>query len=142
MRHVTARAQPACKEESAVTTAVQVNPPDVEKELRPTPPAHRYVYHVEQGVESDRVEAFLRSFAAILEHTNYGPVLETYARGTTHCTRCACTCQIYQATGDPRDIPCYRSELLLRVYRAYFTFGGWMYAQTRGNGVLTEESAA
>ncbi len=111
---------------------------DVATGPQPAAPEHRYVYHVESPVETDRVAAFLRAFAVVLEHTNYGPVLETYARGTTRCTRCACTCQIYQATGDPRDIPCYRSELLLRVYRAYFTVGGWIRAHARGNGVLTD----
>ena len=63
------------------------------------------MYHVEQPVEQGRVEAFLRTFAKILEHTHYGPLLETYARATTRCTRCACTCQIYQVTKDPHDIP-------------------------------------
>ncbi len=105
---------------------------------QPAKPAHRYAYHVEQPVEEGRVAAFLRAFESILEHTNYGPVLETYARGTTRCTRCACTCQIYQVTHDPRDIPCYRSELLLNVYRTYFTVGGWWRSQMSGNGVLTE----
>ncbi len=104
----------------------------------PELPAHQYVYHVEQPGNGDRVSAFLKTFATVLEHTNYGPVLETYAQGTTRCTRCACTCQIYQATGDPKDIPCYRSELLLGVYRSYFTVGGWFRAHARGNGVLTE----
>ena len=61
------------------------------KQERSRSPAHRYAYHVEQPIQDDRVAAFLRAFAAVLEHTNYGPVLETYARGTTRCTRCACT---------------------------------------------------
>ncbi len=108
------------------------------QQSRPRGPAHRYAYHVEQPVTDGRVAAFLRTFEAVLEHTNYGPVLDTYARGTTRCTRCACTCQIYQVTHDPHDIPCYRSELLLRIYRTYFTFGGWLRSQMGGNGPLTE----
>ncbi len=122
-----------------MNTALQTEEatPEVE-EQQPDAPAHRYAYHVEQPVEGDRVSAFLKAFATVLEHTNYGSVLETYSRGTTRCTRCACVCQIYQATESPKDIPCYRSEMLLRVYRAYFTPGGWLRTCLRGNGVLTE----
>lgn len=122
-----------------MTTIAQPEAPAIEKKAEPASPAHQYAYYVEQPEATDRVGAFLKTFATVLEHTNYGPVLETYAQGTTRCTRCACTCQIYQTTGDPRDIPCYRSELLLGVYRSYFTMGGWLRAYAGGNGVLTEQ---
>ena len=121
-------------------TALENETTCTKDEQQLAPPAHRYAYHVEHPVETNRVTVFLRSFATILEHTNYGPLLETYAHGTTRCTRCACTCQIYKATDDPLDIPCYRSELLLRVYRTYFTVGGWLRSCAGGNGVLTDSA--
>jgi Fe-S oxidoreductase len=62
-----------------------------------------------------------------------------YARTSAKCARCACLCQIYQATGDPRDIPCYRTNLLLQTYKRHFTFTGWLQGRLLGNGSLTAE---
>ena len=46
---------------------------------------------------------------------------------------------MYQATGDPRDVPCKRSELLLKVYRRYFTPGGALGARL-GRGFTLDEA--
>ena len=91
----------------------------------------RYSYYVEsRALEvTDRPRKFLEAFAAILEHSSYGIALEAYARMGAKCSRCAASCQLYEATGDPQDIPCRRSELLLRVYRRYFTYGGMLRAR-------------
>ena len=82
-------------------------------------------YHVEDFDVADRPRRFLEAFAAILKHTNYRLALEHYIRVTARCARCAVACQIYDATQDPRDIPCHRSELLLAVYRRHFTLSGF-----------------
>jgi Fe-S oxidoreductase len=63
------------------------------------------------------VERFLTAFAAILRHGNYRFLLDMYANTSTKCGRCAVACQVYQASGDPHDVPCYRTNLLLDVYR-------------------------
>jgi Fe-S oxidoreductase len=47
-------------------------------------------------------------------------------------------CQVFQASGEPRDIPCHRSELLLRVYRRYFTPTGMLRARFSLPFTLTE----
>jgi Fe-S oxidoreductase len=101
----------------------------------------KYAYHVEAGaLEVDRKPArFLEAFAAILEHGNYNLALDSYARMSTKCGRCASVCQLYQATGEDRDIPCHRSELLLRVYRRYFTPSGTLKARFLGGFTLTDE---
>ena len=91
-------------------------------------------YHVEHPELEDRPRKFLEAFAAILRHTHYGPALDHCSRLVNHCGRCAVECMIYQATGDPRDIPCQRSGLLLDVYRRYFTISGRLKA--RGGDVL------
>ena len=100
----------------------------------------RYSFHVEpRAVEgADRPRRFLEAFAAILEHANYGPALETYARLSAKCARCAASCQLYEATHDPRDIPCRRSNLLLRIYRRYFTTAGVTRARLFGGFELTD----
>ena len=76
-------------------------------------------YYMEPVDTTDLPRRFLEAFAAILAHSNYTPVLEMASRLATRCARCTVTCPVYQATGEPRDIPCRRSELLLKVYRRY-----------------------
>ena len=96
-------------------------------------------YHVEDYDVSDRPRRFLEAFAAILKHSNYQLALDHYIRVSAKCSRCATTCQVYQATGDLKDIPCSRSELLLRVYRRHFTMGGMLKGRLLGKGYLTDE---
>ncbi len=102
--------------------------------------AQKYSYNVEQkGLEgTDRPRRFLRAFAAILRHGNYHIALDTFSRLSAKCGRCAASCQLYEATGAEEDIPCHRSELLLRVYRRYFTQSGILRAKLFGGFRLTD----
>jgi Fe-S oxidoreductase len=96
-------------------------------------------YHIEDFDVHERPRRFLEAFAAILKHSNYRVALDHYVRMSAKCSRCATTCQVYQATGDLKDIPCYRSELLLAVYRRHFTLGGMLKGRALGTGQLTDE---
>lgn len=96
-------------------------------------------YNVEDFDTDDLPRRFLEAFAAILKHSNYKMALDHFIRMSAKCSRCATTCQVYQATGDLKDIPCYRSELLLSVYRRHFTISGFLKGRISGNGYLTEE---
>jgi len=98
----------------------------------------KYPYHIESPLEHDRVRAFLDVFAAILEHSNYGFLLDLYSRTRIQCAHCAAQCQIYQVTQDPRDIPCYRTDVLLRIYRRHFTMGGRLKSMFIGARELTD----
>ena len=98
-----------------------------------------YAYHVERPVPQDRSQRFLEAFAAILQYTDYQALLETYAASSTKCSRCVVTCPIYQVSGDRRDIPCYRSNLLLDVYRRYFTLQSWLTSRFRRSFELNNE---
>jgi len=104
----------------------------------PTRPAREPLYRVEARDVPNRVERFLQAFEAILRHTNYRALLDLYARSRVKCTRCADVCHVYHVTRDPRDVPCYRSDLLLGVYQRYFTIGGWVSGLFSGEGHLTE----
>lgn len=84
----------------------------------------QFSYHVEPYETSGRPQRFLQIFAAVLQHTNYRHIIDVFSKLSTKCARCASDCNIYQATNDPKDIPCRRSELLLKVYRRYFTLQG------------------
>nr|MBN2277376.1 (Fe-S)-binding protein [candidate division Zixibacteria bacterium] len=108
--------------------------PDVEEKQR-----LHVRYHVEDFDVNDRPRRFLEAFAAILKHSNYRMALEHFIRMSAKCSRCAVSCQVYQATGDLKDIPCYRSELLLSVYRRHFTYGGMLKGRLLGDPGLTDE---
>ncbi len=96
-------------------------------------------YHVRDAPTGDRVADFLRAFAAVLKYTGYKGVLDAYARASMHCSRCTAGCHLYEVTGDKRDIPCYRTNFLLDIYKRYFTPGGRLKSLIMGNGDLTEE---
>ncbi len=100
-----------------------------------------HFYHVEGTAYSEnRVERYLTAFAAILRHSNYRFVLDMYAKTGVKCAGCAVTCQVYQASGDPRDVPCYRTQMLVDIYKRHFTPGGWIKSKyLGGGGELTEE---
>jgi Fe-S oxidoreductase len=100
-----------------------------------------YSYYVEDAalIANNRPKRFLEAFAAVLEHSNYALPLEVYSRISTKCSRCAAACQLHQSTGEDRDIPCHRSELLLRIYRRYFTYAGILQARLGRGFVLTDE---
>lgn len=101
----------------------------------------KYSYYVEERALElkDRPRKFLEAFAAVLEHSNYGLPLEVYARITARCSRCAADCQLYQETCEDGDIPCRRSELLLRIYRRYFTRAGVLQARLAGGFTLDDD---
>jgi Fe-S oxidoreductase len=96
-------------------------------------------YHVEDFDTAERPRRFLEAFAAVLEHTNYRIALDHYVRVSAKCARCSVNCQVYLATKDEKDIPCYRSELLLSVYRRHFTISGILRARLLGDPGLTDE---
>ncbi len=99
-------------------------------------------YHIEDKTNrlENRPALFLRAMAAVLEHSSYALPLELYSRMSARCSRCAASCQVYQASGEDRDIPCHRSELLLQIYRRYFTRLGALRARLTGGGfTLTDD---
>jgi Fe-S oxidoreductase len=97
-----------------------------------------YSYYIEPFDLNDRPKRFLEAFAAILRHSNYGFVLDTYAHTSAKCARCSAACQVFQATQDVNHIPCHRSELVLRIYRRYFTLSGMMRARLCNGFRLTD----
>lgn len=101
--------------------------------------AKRSFYHIERPMSENRVEPFLEAFAAVLKYSDYEPLLDSYCTSNAKCNRCAVTCPVFLATGDARDIPCYRTNLLLNIYKRYFTIGGWLNGRLTNGFELTEE---
>jgi Fe-S oxidoreductase len=96
-------------------------------------------YIIEKVPKGNRVQQFLEIFAAILKNSSYGVALEHYIKVSAKCSRCSTSCHVFNATEDVHDIPCYRSELLLSVYRRYFSYESSMFARLFGGFEFTEE---
>lgn len=104
------------------------------------PHQNRYPYYVENPPVENRVGKFLEAFAAVLSFTDYKSVLDSYSLTKTKCNRCAVACPVYSVTRDSRDIPCYKTGLLLDVYKRYFTPGGWLRSRLSTDSYeLTDE---
>ncbi len=55
------------------------------------------------------------------------------------CGACADKCHFFIGTGDPKNMPVLRAELLRSIYRKYFTPGGRIFGKTAGARELTAE---
>jgi len=108
-------------------------------ELPEVPTQPEFAYHVLDYPEDDLVDRFLEAFGRVLEFTDYKPLLDSYRRSNTKCNRCAVACPVLQASGDPKDIPCYRTNLLLDIYERYFTLDGWLKSRFTNAFELTDE---
>ncbi len=109
------------------------------KTVGATNATQQFPYYIENPVTENRVERFLEAFAVIVQHSDYKPLLDSYCTSNAKCNRCAVACPVFLTTGDPRDIPCYRTNLLLDTYRRYFTIGGWLKSRFSDGFELTDE---
>jgi Fe-S oxidoreductase len=98
----------------------------------------QYPFYMERPPAQGRADAFLSVFSDILRVSNYRPILDLYSRITLHCSRCSTECMLFEASGDPCDNPCYRSSILLRIYRRHFTPGGRLLAKLSSGTARTE----
>jgi len=55
------------------------------------------------------------------------------------CGACADKCHFYIGSGDPKNTPVLRTELLRSVYRRYFTLAGKLFGRLAGARELTED---
>jgi Fe-S oxidoreductase len=55
------------------------------------------------------------------------------------CGACADKCHFYVGSGDPKNMPVLRAELLRSVYRRYFTTSGKIFGRLAGARDLTED---
>ena len=108
-----------------------------------SPSSQPYFYNLETTSISElgnRAEKFLAAFTEILRNSNYRFLIELYTKTTAKCGRCAVSCQVYQASNDARDVPCYRTSLLLDVYKQYFSSNGhWFNGMSPKNALSNEK---
>ena len=50
--------------------------------------------------------------------------LRVYMDACVHCGACSDKCHYFLGTGDPKNMPVARQDLMRGVYRRYFTFAG------------------
>ena len=65
--------------------------------------------------------------------------LRTYLDGCVKCGACTDKCHYFLGTGDPKNMPVARQDLLRTVYRRYFTFAGKYFPKLVGAQDLTRE---
>ena len=112
------------------------------KNFAKSKPTQPYFYHLESSslAELDgRADSFMVAFSAILSNSNYRFLIDLYARTSAKCGRCAVSCQVHQTTSDPRDVPCYRTNLLLDVYKQYFSNNGHWFSRLGSKESLTDQ---
>jgi Fe-S oxidoreductase len=68
------------------------------------------------------------------KHRSFRLFLDTCVR----CGACADKCQYFIGSGDPKNMPVRRAELLRSVYRRYFTVAGRLLGRLAGARDLTE----
>lgn len=100
-------------------------------------PEMKYIIEKEKG--KNRVSRFLEVFGTILKNSNYRPALEQYSKLNAKCSRCSVVCHLHQVTGEKLDIPCARSELLLKVYKRYFSYESSLFSRFFNSYELTED---
>ncbi len=73
------------------------------------------------------------------ERLNRYRSLRVYLDICVRCGACADKCHFYIGSGDPKNMPVARTELMRSVYRRYFTVGGKLLGSAAGARELTED---
>ena len=64
--------------------------------------------------------------------------LRVFLESCVRCGACADKCHFYLGTGDPRNMPVLRAELLRSVYRRHFTLAGRLLGKAAGARTLNK----
>ncbi len=78
----------------------------------------------------------IEKFAELLERSR---ALRVYMEGCVKCGACTDKCHYFLGSGDPKNMPVARQDLLRKVYRRYFTWTGKYLPWLVGAEDLTEE---
>lgn len=65
--------------------------------------------------------------------------LRVFLDACVKCGSCTDKCHYYLGTQDPKNMPAARQELLRKVYRRYFTWGGRLFVKWADAEELTED---
>ena len=65
--------------------------------------------------------------------------LRVYMDACVKCGACTDKCHYFLGTGDPKNMPVARQDLMRKVYRRHFTLGGKLFPKLVGAADLTED---
>ena len=65
--------------------------------------------------------------------------LRVYMDACVHCGACSDKCHYFLGTGDPKNMPVARQDLMRKVYRRYFTIAGKFFPKLVGAVDFTKE---
>jgi len=80
-----------------------------------------------------------RALAKMKELGEKNRAFQVYLDTCVKCGACTDKCHYFLGTGDPKNMPVARQDLLRSVYRRYFTFAGKYFPWLVGARDLTEE---
>ena len=64
---------------------------------------------------------------------------KVYMDSCVRCGACADKCHFFLGTGDPKNMPVMRTELMRSVYKKHFTIGGKLFGKLAGARELNED---
>ncbi|MCD5412348.1 MAG: (Fe-S)-binding protein [Thermodesulfovibrionales bacterium] len=101
------------------------------------PNAHKWsVMDKDWNLPVDWKEIFLNGIKErLLRYRSFHVFMDICVR----CGACADKCHFYISTGDPKNMPVLRAELLRSIYRKYFTASGKIFGKFAGARELTED---
>lgn len=86
--------------------------------------------HQAIGMPTERVPDWQeKGIAKLGELLDKNKALRLYMDICVRCGACTDKCQFYLGTGDPKNMPVARAELLRKVYRRYYTLGGRLFPE-------------
>jgi len=83
----------------------------------------------------DWPEAILKKMAAVLDKSRS---VRLFLDICVKCGACADKCQFFLGTGDPKNMPVARADLLRKVYKRYFTLEGKIWGRMNDAEELSE----
>ena len=81
-------------------------------------------------------EVAIQRLGELLEENK---ALKVYLDSCVKCGACSDKCHYYLGTGDPKNMPVARQDLLRKIYRRYFTTAGKYLPKLVGAEDLTEQ---
>ncbi|RYH12433.1 (Fe-S)-binding protein [Tropicimonas sp. IMCC6043] len=102
----------------------------------PASPAHQASVGFPEELLPDWKE---RALAKMKDLAEKNRAFKVYLDACVKCGACTDKCHYFLGTGDPKNMPVARQDLLRSVYRRYFTFAGKYFPKLVGARDLTEE---
>lgn len=99
-------------------------------------PAHQEKLGFPGELVPDWKEKALAKMADLAEKNR---AFQVYLDTCVKCGACTDKCHYFLGTGDPKNMPVARQDLLRSVYRRYFTFAGKYFPKLVGARDLTED---